>query len=266
MFYVIGVGVPERKRAFKSTILAIKMDTDEIDEDYSMMKNIFTIFDDTDCSFETIDMEFLVYCNKLGIQIKGVESYVNVFDSGNKRYYLKVSEQIIPMDNLFRLKRHESIHSETGKCNQYFLNKIGVNTDTHYFLVDSDEFNSGTLIKILPNGVYKKLVHDRNKCINEYGNKLAYIRGTLIVSEITDNSVFCFYMLDKVMDLLYSNTLTLFHLYLLTFFYPSYTVGSTIVSDTEFIVDNMTDRFVFEVNTKLYASLCKNKLLGNDIF
>lgn len=91
--------------------------------------------------------------------------------------------------------------------------------------------------------------------------------NTLAIDSIgASGSITCFYAPRDLHSIFNRWHYSVLDVYVLAITAPQYLVGCTIVSDTEFIIDTLTDRYVYDVKPGFKNFILKQKLLGESIY
>lgn len=220
----------------------------------------FIVYDETDNSLETVDCEYLIYSITLNIGIVGVIPM-------NDSYLVKITRP--PLTNLFKLVKKPRAGVFGSRFNINLLKRKGVvwtgavvagdyngNGYVYYFLKD-DKTNKPVLC------LESVIV---SEYLSENKNSL-YLGNTVVVKYITDNNfVQPRFQPRDTLSVIRGELMSVVDLYALAVFSPELAVGCTIESDNSFIVDTLTDRYVFEVKDGVRNYFLKCKLTNSHYF
>lgn len=220
----------------------------------------FIVYDETDNSLEIVDCEYLIHSITLNIAIVGVIHMDN-------SYLVKITRP--PLTNLFKLVRKPRAGIFSNRFNINLLKRSGVvwagavvvgdynDSGYAYYFLKDDKSNKPVLCS---KSVEVADYLEKNK-------SSLYLGNTIVVKSVTDdNFVQVRFQPRDTFSVIRCTITSIVDLYALAIFSPELAVGCTIESDNSFIVDTLTDRYVFRVKNGVRNYFLKCKLTNSTYF
>lgn len=266
MFYIVGIYLNGRN--YSSEMFYIEKSTGNLESSYGLP--VLRVYDDTDDSVEEITAEYLVHCLELGIMFKGVKITNNERRYSKNENYDTVRLKTVqpPFLDKIRIREYIRVSDKTHMYNKYLLNQLGVSDLNRFAVAGSMERSEGRLIYIDRDGtVSSSSIRNVDRQLYKYKGNVINLGNTLVIDSIgATGSMRCLYAPYDLHNMFNRWQYSVLDVYVLALIAPQYLIGCTIVSDTEFIIDTLTDRYIYNVKPGFKNFILKQKLLGNSIF
>lgn len=263
MFYITKIYLSSTQKVVSCCTFSLDTYMKSLTDTNGYQYYVFTVYDDIDCTFEDIDIHYLVHCINLKIGIKGVELRCNSHSSGIKVVVTPVKLTFL---NMIEMKCCKRISTNTCKFNPDFLDLFGVSHDVRFAVVGSRNMNANKLLYLNDSGSIETYnVRSFAKQLQDYSGNIVPLEDIFVIDTIGINNNISFYShhSQRVVNVLHENVSSIVDLYKLSNIASGVAVGCTIPSNTEFIVDTLTDKYIFSVREGFRNFLLRQKLLSS---
>lgn len=263
MFYITKIYLSSTQRVVSSCSFSLDTYLEYLTDTNGFRYYVFTVYDDIDCTFEDIDIHYLVHCIKLRISIKGVELRRSSHSSGLGVIVTPVKLTFL---NMIEMKCCKRVATHTRKFNPDFLDQFGVSHNVRFAVVGSRNTNTNKLLYLNDSGSIETYsVRSFAKQLQDYSGNIVPLEDIFVIDTIGINNNISFYSCHskRVVDVLHENISSIVDLYKLANIASGVAIGCSIPSNTEFVVDTLTDKYIFSVREGFRNFLLRQKLLSS---
>lgn len=262
MLYVVGIKKLKSASFIEDTVVYFDNDIGNVGDLRKLRQYAeccFYVYNSVNHTVLALDKRSFITLYKLGKKIKGV-----ICETKEGYKLLRIAVTKPNFTNLIKLREKVPIFKQSGVLNPYFLNQYNLPNNILGVIVGANDTSSSKIMFRLDNhrsSIKKYTVKNISNIIKKYQGTVSYIGDSVLVGKIfSNNEVDClFHPEDVIYDVIESDITSVMDLYWMSIIAPQTVVGCNVVSDTEFVVDTLTDRYIFEVKSGLrnYVLRCK---------
>lgn len=265
MLYVVGIKKLKNDSFLRGTVVYFD-NVDNLRKLRQYAECCFYVYNSVNHTVLALDKRSLVTLYKSGKKIKGVACETK---EGYK--LLRISVIKPNFTNLIKLREKVPTFKQSGVLNPYFLQQCNLPSNTIGIIVGENVAHYPKTMLRLDNwrkSLKTYIIKNIDDVVKKYIGTISYIGNVVVVDKVLKNNevIYAYNPEDVTFNVIESDITSVMDLYWMSIIAPQTVVGCNVVSETEFILDTLTDRYIFDVKSGLRNYVLKCKLLNKFYF